>query len=131
MKKEDPNEGARGFAWSLKQIDDEVFEADCSTEQQILIGKLSHQAGQQFRDVKGELVVKLTYVMSPNGTVRVLGEIASKPPKVARAGSTFWVTPGNNLSTKNPRQMDLPLREVPVAAKAQDVPVAPTAVHDV
>jgi hypothetical protein len=47
--------------------------------------------------------------------VEVQGDFKETMPKVPRQKSVFYTTPKNTLSRNNPKQMNLPLRHVPVA----------------
>ena len=61
----------------------------------------------------GSLTV--TIKLEPNGvgTVIVTDELKTKVPEPARPASLFFTDAGGNLSRRNPRQPELPLREVP------------------
>lgn len=57
----------------------------------------------------------VTIKLEPNGpgTVIVTDDLKTKVPEPARPASLFFTDAGGNLSRRNPRQPELPLREVP------------------
>lgn len=66
---------------------------------------------------------KLTYALSvqptdePDGiTIELLDELSVKTPKLARGRSIFFATADNQLSRRDPRQFEMLLEQVPVAA---------------
>lgn len=65
---------------------------------------------------KGTLTLRITLEPKGDGTVMLVDEIVSKPPKRTKGGSLFFVTPENNLARQDPKQPNLPLREVPASA---------------
>jgi hypothetical protein len=113
-------EGARGFAPFLQQVDDGELHLEVSKTTQELIGDLYAYANKYQRDGKGTLTLTLNFAVHGNGGISVVGDVKTKKPKTPRAPSMFFRTPGNNLSLENPRQTKLPLREVPAAPS--DIP---------
>lgn len=105
-------EGARGFAVTLQQIDEGRFHAEVSEAVHALNRSLDSHATTYGVTAKGELTLVLRLAASPNGTVQVLGEVRTKTPKPPRSGSVFWLTRGLNLSPENPKQTKLPLQQV-------------------
>lgn len=61
----------------------------------------------------GEISIKLK--IKPNGDsgVIVTDEIKAKVPEATRGDTVFFVTSGGSLVRQDPRQQDLPLRQVP------------------
>ena len=47
-----------------------------------------------------------------NGAIDVKAEMKTKLPKENRPRTIFWSTPDNHLSAKNPRQEQLPFKDV-------------------
>lgn len=60
----------------------------------------------------GTLTLKITVKPQGDGTVMVSDDVACKPPKATKGGSLFFVTPENNLARQDPRQQEIPLREI-------------------
>lgn len=84
-------------------------------------GILFNQLNEQLQDLvvavtdhrkSGEITVTLK--VTPNGerAVSVTGTIKSKVPEAAKGVTIFYADGGGNLLRRDPRQPDLPLREV-------------------
>ena len=113
IEDEDPkDEGPRGFGPFLQQVGDGDFHTELSTTQQKLVADLFAYANKFQRNAKGTMTIALNFTVLGNGNVMVDGDVKTKTPKVPRAASMFFRTPGNNLSIENPRQQKLPLRDV-------------------
>lgn len=113
MKHEHPEEGPRGFAVVLQQVDEGSLHGELSETLQKVTRELAEYADKFTTVAKGAITLTLGFAVDPNGTVTVEGDIKTKLPKARRARSLFWLTKGHNLSAENPRQTKLPLREVP------------------
>lgn len=61
---------------------------------------------------KGSLTLKLNIEPNAEGLVRLTDEITVKIPQAARGASIFYVTEEGSLVKNNPRQKELPLRQV-------------------
>lgn len=117
---EKQDEGARSFGVLLQSIGDGTFHAEVSEEMHALTKKLDGHAFD-FGKAKGTITIALTVEIDRDGVVTIDPDVKLKVPKPARKKGRFWVTPGGNLSPENPKQAQLPLREVPAAARAQDI----------
>lgn len=73
----------------------------------------------------GDLTLKVTIKPQGDGAVMVMDEVKLKLPKPTKGTSLFFVTPENNLIRQDPRQPNLPLREIGGAERA--VPLGPPA----
>ncbi|QPL33147.1 hypothetical protein [Pseudomonas fragi] len=60
----------------------------------------------------GELTIKLAYKPDGNGQMTIKADIKAKEPALSRGTSLFFLTPEGNLTRRDPRQQDLPLRTV-------------------
>ncbi|MDX6480328.1 MAG: hypothetical protein QOG85_838 [Gaiellaceae bacterium] len=107
------DEGPRSFTRLLEQVGEGDLELELATKMQELVGSLKAFSDKFQREGKGTLTLVLNVSAHGNGTVTVAGDIKTKTPTAKRAGSVFWLTPGNNLAVENPRQQKLPLKEVP------------------
>ena len=58
----------------------------------------------------GELTIKLAYKPDGNGQMTIKADIKAKEPALSRGTSLFFLTPEGNLTRRDPRQQDLPLR---------------------
>jgi len=60
----------------------------------------------------GELMIKLAYKPDGNGQMTIKADVKAKEPALSRGTSLFFLTPEGNLTRRDPRQQDLPLRTV-------------------
>lgn len=60
----------------------------------------------------GELTIKLAYKPDGNGQMTIKADVKAKEPAISRGTSLFFLTPEGNLTRRDPRQQDLPLRTV-------------------
>ena len=60
----------------------------------------------------GELTIKLAYKPDGNGQITIKADVKAKEPALSRGTSLFFLTPEGNLTRRDPRQQDLPLRTV-------------------
>lgn len=118
----DEDEGARGFAHTLRQLDDGSLHDELSEKLRGLVSECGAYAERYERDGKGTLTLVLTLSASANGSVAVIGDVKVKPPVAKRSGSVFYRTKGDNLTLDNPRQQKLALREVQLPVReAKDI----------
>lgn len=70
----------------------------------------------------GTLTITITVKpLSSAGQYLVADEVKSKAPEADRGASLFFADGRGNLSRTDPRQPELPLREVPESAEAREV----------
>ncbi|MFI8372657.1 hypothetical protein ACIGCH_00935 [Pseudomonas helleri] len=60
----------------------------------------------------GVLTIKLAYKPDGNGQMTIKADVKAKEPALSRGTSLFFLTPEGNLTRRDPRQQDLPLRTV-------------------
>jgi len=121
IEKKDEGEGPRSFVAFLRCVDGGSFEVELADELHKMNEELQ-QIASQVGKATGELTVSFKFKHEAKGQVDVLTDLKVKMPKVQRARSVFWVTRGFNLTDKNPRQADLPFRDVnKKATPARDV----------
>lgn len=126
-KQQQPKEeGPRSFGVFLNELAEGEAEQKLSAELFDLIRKLKEQAIASDGKIKGELNLKLRFVVQEAGPVAVGFDVTTKAPKVRNTPGYFWVTRGGNLTIHNPKQAKLPLREVsgPESREVEDEPVA-------
>lgn len=104
-------EGPRGFAVVLQQIDEGSIHARASSELQQLLAALDAYSKNYRTAAKGSMTLTLNFDVE-EGVVNVQAKVDTKSPKPKGAKSMFWLTAGKNLSVENPRQQKLPLRDV-------------------
>ena len=83
----------------------------------IAAGEASRKLGeaiQAARDTgaKAEVVLKVTLNPGTDDQMRVDIQVGHKLPQQKLPGALFWVTDDGTLATSDPRQPELPLREV-------------------
>ena len=115
------DEGAKAFGKLITEWEDGELHSDLSKELLVLNGKLREHAKLRGK-AKGELTLTVKLDCDEYGVMGVATSYKVKAPTPPRRKTTMWLTPGGNLSTANPKQVLLPLRDVSVPAKAVDVP---------
>ncbi len=70
--------------------------------------------------------ISITFAVKPNGdgAVMVLDEVKVTKPKPTKGGSLFFITPENNLTRMDPKQPQLPLRDIGPAREVQALPAS-------
>lgn len=105
------NEGTKHFANFVAEVCDGDMNAELSGELHNLIQQLRDAQNRDGGKSKG----KLTLAISLNFDGKSLGvayDVTVKRPPKSRASGHCWITRGGNFSMKNPRQMELPIRDV-------------------
>jgi len=116
------NEGARAFANIFTELEDGALHSEISAQLQALNEKLAQHA-EAYGRASGTLTITVRLSAERGGPVAIEADYAVKAPKATRLRTIMWLTPGANLTPRNPRQTVLPLHEVPVAqAPARDLP---------
>jgi hypothetical protein len=114
----------------LQSLEDGQLLEDLSTEILDLNSKLANHA-EAVGKAKGEVRLTLKFTADQGGTVTVDADITVKDPRSLRARSVLWMTKGGHLSSENPKQTKLPLREISLPKETRDVAVAPPATRSV
>lgn len=109
------SDNVRSFGTFIAEVEDGELHADLSRQLQTLIAELHEGRAVGQARATGKLTVTFDFILA-DGVVEVRADIVSKTPKRPRGRSIFWVTPENNLSRRNPRQPDLPFRDVNAAS---------------
>lgn len=60
----------------------------------------------------GELNIKLAYKPDGAGQIVIKADVKAKEPVLSRGTSLLFLTPEGNLSRRDPRQQEMPLRSV-------------------
>ena len=90
---------------------------ECADDGQHLPVAALHEAASRTGKAKGSLSLEIAFELR-DGVIEVVADFKAKAPKLARGRSIFWATPDNNLTKRNPRQPDLPFRDVSVPRAA-------------
>jgi len=82
-----------------------------------LLDKLSEELAEVTRacadtNLKGALTLKLSIEPSDDGTCSVQAEVTAKAPRRGVGQAIFYADGAGNLSRRDPRQSELPLRSV-------------------
>jgi len=115
--------GTTNYRDVLSRLVDGGFVDEASEEMQKVVDAITTRAEQTRGTSSGEIKVTLKLKASANGVVEIVPEVAAKMPKIARAASIFWSDKDGALTHKNPKQVELPLRDVSgaVATKGRDI----------
>jgi hypothetical protein len=106
----------RSFATLISDLEDGELHADLSRAVQNIVGELQNIAGARGGKPKATLTLKLDITLD-SGMVVIAADVAEKLPRPVRGKSFLYATPENNLTRRNPRQPDLPFRDVTKAAE--------------
>lgn len=115
-------EGPRSFGVFVGQACDGEAHAEASRQLHELVTKLGREAVSRRAVAKGSLAVTFNLECEPTGIVSVAYTIKRKDPEPLRSRGVMFVTKGGNLSVQNPRQQELPLREVANDKPAREMP---------
>ena len=97
---------SRPFIDTLRDIEAGGLLDELSETQHSLIDAI------RLTDKGGELTIKLAYKPDGNGQMTIKADVKAKEPALSRGTSLFFLTPEGNLTRRDPRQQDLPLRTV-------------------
>jgi hypothetical protein len=122
--------GPRAFANYLTSLEEGRLHAEASEQTQVLVKDLMTHVGSFGGKAKGKLTVTLDFSAEDNH-VMVIGSVSVKSPKFPRQRTLFFSDKNFNLSTKDPKQTELPLTAVPNDPVLADVPVPNAAVRKV
>lgn len=132
MSQEEQEEGARSFTRALEAIGGGDLVSDASVALNKLLREVREEVRARGSSAKGSFTLKLAIEVEPNGTVEIKPTIQAKTAERKLARGILYLTPGANLSAKNPRQLEMGLREVPmVNDEARDVGARRTAPKEV
>lgn len=88
------------------------FHAECSEEKQKLVLECEAAAKAAApRTVKGTMTIVLSFAVDDAGAVVVASDLKVKHPARVRGVARFYAQSGN-LVRNDPRQLDVPFREI-------------------
>jgi len=123
MPKEEqkPIEVKKPFSHALQQIEGGQLNEDLADKMVELNATLSQYA-EKNGVAKGKLKLELDFKLK-DGILEIQSKVSIKAPEFRREASIFWLTPGNQLSAENPKQLTFGVRSIP-AEQARQAPEA-------
>ena len=125
--KKTDDSGIRSFGVFLQGLADGEAELELSDALHELLQQSMEEAKARNSAVKAKLNLEITIQADPRDVVAFGYDIKRKEPQKQRAGTTMFVTKRGLLTLNNPRQCQLPLREVKQPEEARDVDADTTA----
>lgn len=110
MSKND--DSPRSFSHFFGMLDDEQAHATASEDLHDLMKVMRDEASARQGSVGGSLTIRIDFKVDETGTVETRYDVKTKEPKRKSSKSIFWLTKNANLTVSNPRQQELPLRQV-------------------
>jgi hypothetical protein len=109
------NEEHRSFSTLLTDLEDGALHAELSDQIKDIVAKLHDTAAEQGGKPSAILTIKMGFKLD-SGVIEVAADVKATLPKRSRRKSIMYATPDNNLTRRNPRQQELPLRDVNASA---------------
>lgn len=103
----------RSFATFLAEVEDGRLHHDLSEGLVELVTALVDQARTAGGKPRATLQINMAFKIDRD-VVEVAGDFKLTKPKAERGRSIFWTTSDNRLSRLNPRQQQLPFRDVAI-----------------
>jgi hypothetical protein len=111
-KENAPDEGTRSFTRTIDQLNFGETQIEMSEELHDLTIRMLAHARKHACEVKGRMTVTLDLTCDGHGQLMIQASSKSGVAKPKGGTSHAWLTPGGNVTFKNPRQQELPLHEV-------------------
>ena len=99
------------FSTFIQRVEGGQLHADLSRELPEVMAKLSNHVRDHGGSAAGKIKIEFAFTLK-DGVIEVTGNFDVTTPKDKRGRSLFWLTPENNLTERNPKQGDLPFRDV-------------------
>lgn len=110
----------RNFAQLISVAEDGELNSDLDQEITDLVAALNDAGASRGGKAKGKITLSVELVLD-GGIISMTTDYVVKKPKIPRARSAFWTTPDNKLSRRNPKQSELPLRDVSAPSEIRSV----------
>lgn len=107
---------SKSYARTLAMIDAGEVELQASLALHRLMRQLKHEASARHGSAKGSITLKLDFDVSISGMVEVKPTISTKVPDRKVAKAIAFLDEDANVVMTDPRQQELPIREVPAPA---------------
>jgi len=115
----DPGE-IRNFGTFVADVEDGELHTELTKAVREIVAELHNVAMDQGGSPKGALSITLGFKLD-RGVIEVESAVKTTLPKRRRQRSIFYATADNNLTRRNPRQAELPLRDVNQPAETRTV----------
>lgn len=102
---------ARNFAALMSDLEDGRLLSELTDAYQDLVADMENTAQAQGGKQTAKITITLDFLRD-GGVFEVKADYAVKKPRLKRLRSLFWGTADNFLSRSNPRQLDMPFRDV-------------------
>lgn len=106
------DEGIRSFTRAIDHLNFGSTQVELSEELHDLTTRMLAHAKKCGREVKGKMVVSLDLLCNGHGELLIQASSKSALAKPKGETSHAWVTASGNVTFQNPRQTELPLREI-------------------
>lgn len=103
----------------LQHIDNGRLAAELTEEIRSMVGDLTNAKMEGAKTPKGKVVVTLDFALE-EGEIELRHDLKVTKPKLPRRRTLLWATPDNNLCARDPRQEQLPLRDVATMPNVRD-----------
>lgn len=114
---------AMNFTTFIAAQEDGQLQSDLNDAVNEIVAQLNNAVMEHGGVHTAALGLALSFKID-GGAIEVKAEVKTRLPKENRPRSIFWATPGNNLTTKNPKQIDM-FRDVNSREEVRTI--APTA----
>lgn len=104
-------ETSRSFPSLIATLEDGELSNDLSEQVRDIVARLNDVVAAQGGTPKGSLVLKIDFKLD-SGVIETKADVKVTMPKQVRRKTVMYATPGNHLSRKNPKQQELPFRDV-------------------
>ena len=102
---------ALSFSTFIANQEDAQLHSDLTDAMQEIIAQLNNAVMEHGGTHTAALGLVLNFKID-SGAIEIKAEMKTKPPKENRPKTIYWSTPDNFLSRKNPKQAELPFRDV-------------------
>ena len=99
------------FSQFVQNLDEGGLHHDLTTGLVEVVAALNDARQAGTEKPVAAMTIKLAFKLDGQ-TIDVIGDFTTKLPKVKRERSTFWTTSANRLSRNNPKQQNLPFKDV-------------------
>ena len=110
---------ALSFSTFIASQEDGMLHQDLTNAVQEIIAQLNNAVIEHGGVHTAALGLALNFKIE-GGAIEVKAEVKTKLPKENRPRTIYWATPDNYLSRKNPKQSELPFRDVNLTSQIRD-----------